>query len=89
MGTVFASCIICQISSTRAHKEIWVINKGQTENAVENQLKHLKSTTGVQTVMAERLKTLLHFLSPECHARGSQGDTTSLPPDWPQLARWA
>ena len=57
------------------------MNKGETEDAIENQLKHLKSATiGAQTVMAKRLKTLLHFLSHECHARGSQGATTSLPP---------
>ena len=64
------------------------MDKGETENAIENQLKHWKSdTTGEQTVMARRLKTLLHFLSHESRARGSQGGLTSHPPDWAQLTR--
>ena len=64
------------------------MDKGETENAIENQLKHWKSdTTGEQTVMARRLKMLLHFLSHESRARGSQGGLTSHPPDWAQLTR--
>ena len=55
------------------------MSNGETETAIESQLKHLKSdTTGVQTARARRLKQSRHLLSHGCRAGGSQGDMTSL-----------